>query len=222
MLSLTEFERAVRVLEPLLRGRRIQEIAQSGADRVVLTAYGAGAEGASRVHLLLSCNPDAGRISLLSRPPRRPPSPPRFAQWLKAHVSGARIEGLRLLGEDRVLALDLTVPTGDVRLVLQLLARRSNVYALDAQGCLVAALRSLEGTRPELALGAPWKAPETGPPRRGADRCEAVGDAELLAAIEEHYGAQEVADAGAELRRQIDRSLSREARRAPRSPSRRP
>ncbi|MDP7570432.1 MAG: NFACT family protein, partial [Myxococcota bacterium] len=184
MLSLTELERAVRVVEPRVVGRRIQEIAQPDGQRVVLTAYGSDAEGAGRVHLLLSSNPDAGRLSLLSRPPRRPPSPPRFAQWLKAHVSGARIEGLRLPGEDRVVALDLTAPTGDVRLVLQLLARRSNLYAFDAQGCLVAALRPLAGTRPELALGAPWKAPETGPPRRGADRFEAVGDAELLAAIE--------------------------------------
>ena len=216
LLSLTELERAVRVVEPRVVGRRIQEIAQPDGQRVVLTAYGSDAEGAGRVHLLLSSNPDAGRLSLLSRPPRRPPSPPRFAQWLKVHVSGARIEGLRLPGEDRVVALDLTAPTGDVRLVLQLLARRSNLYAFDAQGCLVAALRPLAGTRPELALGAPWKAPETGPPRRGADRFEAVGDAELLAAIEEHYGAQEVADSQAELRRRIDRSLSRERRRVAR------
>jgi len=216
LLSLTELERAVRVLEPRLVGRRIQEIAQPDAERVALTAYGGGVEGAGRVHLLLSCNPDAGRLSLLSRPPRRPASPLRFAQWLKAHISGARIEGLRLLGEDRVVALALSGPAGNARLVLQLLARRSNLYALDAEDCIVAALRPLAATRPELALGAPWRAPESGPPRRGADRFEAVADAEFPAAIEEHYEAQEAADADADLRRRIDRSLSREERRVAR------
>jgi len=213
LLNLTELERAVRVLAPRLVGRRIQEIAQPDGERVVLTAYGGGPEGAGRVHLLLSCNPDAGRLSLLSRPPRRPASPPRFAQWLKAHASGARIEGLRLLGEDRVAALALSGPDGAVRLVLQLLARRSNFYALDAEGCVVAALRPLDATRPELALGAPWRAPESGPPRRGADRFEAVSDAEFPEAVEQHYEAQEAVDADADLRRRIDRALSREERR---------
>ena len=216
MLNLAELDRAVRVLAPRLVGRRIQEIAQPDGERVVLTAYGGGPEGADRVHLLLSCNPDAGRLSLLSRPPRRPASPPHFAQWLKAHASGARIEGLRLLGEDRVAALALSGPAGDVRLVLQLLARRSNCYALDAEGCVVAALRPLAATRPELALGAPWRAPESGPPRRGTDRFEAVSDAEFPEAVEQHYAAQEAADAGADLRRRIHRALSREERRVAR------
>lgn len=216
MLNLTELERAVRILGPRLVGRRIQDIAQPDDERVVLTAYGGGSQGAGRVHLLLSCNADTGRLALLSRPPRRPASPPRFAQWLKAHISGARIEALRLLGDDRVAALDLSGALGETRLVLQLFARRSNVYALDAEGCIVAAFRPLDATRPELALGAPWRAPESGPPRRGADRFEAVPDADFSQALEQHYTAQEAAGAGADLRRRIDRALSREERRVAR------
>ena len=40
MLTLAELSRAVRVLEPQLVGRRIQDVAQPDEVRVVLTAFG--------------------------------------------------------------------------------------------------------------------------------------------------------------------------------------
>jgi len=216
VLRLVELERVVAALEPRLLGCRVQEVAQPDGECVALTAYGAGEDGPGRVHLLLSASPDTGRLSVVPRLPRRPETPPRFAQWLKAHALGTRITGLELLGGDRVAALALTGPEGALRLVLQLLGRRSNLYALDGEGRVAAALRPPGATRPELAPGSPWRLPESAPPQTGTDRFASVAGTELPAAVEAHYGAQEVADAGAQLERRIDRALAREERRVAR------
>ena len=80
-------------------------------------------------------------------------SVPGFAQYLRAHALGARITGVSLLGGDRLVALDLESKEGSARLLLSLFGRRSNLYYLDAGGCLAATLRPLDATRPELRSG---------------------------------------------------------------------
>jgi predicted ribosome quality control (RQC) complex YloA/Tae2 family protein len=212
VLTLAELSRAVRVLAPQLAGRRIQDVAQPDSVRVVLTAF-AGGEGDRRIHWLLCADPETARLSLVERPPRRPPSPPAFAQWLKAHVVGARVAGLALLGGDRVVAADLETPGGRLQLVLQLLGRRSNVYVLDAAGRLAAALRPLDATRPELSIGEPWRLPASAAPRPGDDRFANTPDPDLLLAIEAAFAEREALGREAALSRQIDQVLHREERR---------
>ena len=149
MLSLAELSRAVRVLEPRIVGHRLQRVVQPDANRVVLSTYGpAEARSERGHHVLLSCHPEMARLSLLERPPRAPATPPAFAQYLRAHVVCARVAALSLLGEDRLVAVDLSGREGSARLLLSLLGRRSNLYLLDAEERLVAALRPLEATRP--------------------------------------------------------------------------
>jgi predicted ribosome quality control (RQC) complex YloA/Tae2 family protein len=212
VLTLAELTRAVRVLEPLLVGRRIQDVAQPDAVRVVLTAFGGG-EGDRRIHVVLCADPETARLSLAERPPRRPPTPPAFAQWLKAHVVGARVAGLALLHGDRVAAADLETPAGPLQLLLQILGRRSNLYVLDAGGRLAAALRPLDATRPELAIGAPWRLPASAAPRAGDDRFANTPDPDLLLAIEAAFAEREALGREAALSRRLDQALHREERR---------
>jgi predicted ribosome quality control (RQC) complex YloA/Tae2 family protein len=220
MLSLVELERAVRIASERFGGSsdwQIQDVVQPDAERLVLTLYGREADGQPRRrHLLLCCSEQAGRLSLLERPPRKPATPLRFAQWLKAHVVGARVSDLRVLGRDRIVGIDLTGREECSQLVLQLLGRRSNVYALDAAGRVATSLRSLAATRPELSLGEPWRPPQSGPPSLGDDRFAAADDAGFVAALEAHYSGREAADAVDALRRRIDRSLQKEERRVER------
>jgi predicted ribosome quality control (RQC) complex YloA/Tae2 family protein len=166
-----------------------------------------------RQHLLLSCHPETGRLSLLERPPRKAPRPPGFAQYLRAHAVGARIARISLLGGDRLVALDLETKEGRARLLLSLFGRRSNVYWLDGEGRVTAALRALEATRPELALGEPWQPPGAAPPRAGEDRFADVADAELFPAIEAAYGEREAEGAHAQLARTLEQALKKEGRR---------
>jgi predicted ribosome quality control (RQC) complex YloA/Tae2 family protein len=68
-------------------------------------------------------------------------------------------------------------------------------------------VRPLSKTRTELALGTPWRSPETRPPRSGEDRFADIPDAELLKAIEERYGAADRESGSSSLQRRIEQAL---------------
>jgi len=210
MLSLTELRRAAAWLDAQISGHRIQAILQPDARSVVVTTYGGGAAG--RCHLRLSCRPGCARVSLLEVPPQSMPRPPAFTQYLRSHVSGARIGGARLIADDRQLALRLRTGEGDFDLLLAIVGARSNLYLLDADGSIAASLRPLGETRPELKIGDPWRSPESRPPGRDEDRFESEPDDRFLFAIEASYAEVEREGEADELRRRVERALQKEAK----------
>jgi len=214
MLTLAELERVAGVLDRELRGRRVQAAVQTTRPGLALTLYGRAGSDTSerRLHLLLCCDPETARVSSLARLPRAPETPPAFAQYVRAHLVGASVAGVRLEGGDRQLALALHAEEGDYALLLAIFGRRSNLYVLDAGGRLRAALRPLAETRAELALGAPYRSPELPPPRRGEDRFAAEADGALLAAIEATYASLESEGERGALARRIAQALRREAK----------
>jgi predicted ribosome quality control (RQC) complex YloA/Tae2 family protein len=217
MLSLRELERAAAILDRAIRGHRVQAIAQPDATSVVLEIYGGGkGEGGARRNLLLSCHPQGARVSLAPRARSAPGGPPRFAQYLRAHLKNARVEGVRLVDDDRQLAIRLATREGRFELLLAIFGRRSNVVVLDAEGRITATLRPLAETRSELALGGPWRSPASAAPRAGSDRFEASEGEAFLEAIEAHYAARERDDAQDELRRRLEHALRRERKRVDR------
>jgi predicted ribosome quality control (RQC) complex YloA/Tae2 family protein len=189
MLNLTELRRAAATLENQISGHRIQAILQPDATSIVLTTYGGKAAG--RRHYRLSCRPRCARISGLETPPQSMPQPTAFVQYLRSHVSGARIGGVRLIADDRQLAIRLRTDEGDFDLLLAILGARSNIYLLGANGSVVASLRPLGETRPELKIGDPWRSPESRPPGDDEDRFEAVPDDQFLFEIEAVYAEVE-------------------------------
>jgi predicted ribosome quality control (RQC) complex YloA/Tae2 family protein len=190
----------------------VQAIAQPDATSLVLTTFGGPAEGAEprRQHLLLSCRPASARVALLDAGRESLPSPPAFAQRARALLLPSRVAGAELLGEDRVLALALDA--GDVRfeLLLQILPQRSNLYLLGEGQRVLAALRPLAETRPELAPLQPWRAAASRPPSEGRDRFEDEPDGRFLFAIESHYAEAERAGELTQRRRAIEQALRRE------------
>jgi predicted ribosome quality control (RQC) complex YloA/Tae2 family protein len=211
MLSLVELERAARALDASLRGARLERAVQRGAFELELELSGGapppeGARGA----LLLSCRPGAGRVSWRAERAPAPPAPLPFAQYLRAHLAGARLACAGLQGGDRLLALGFDGREGRFELLLQLLGPRSNVYLLDAQGRLALSLRPLEETRRDLAGGAPWRPPASAPPRPGEDRFAGVPEEALLAAIEAHYAAAAETSGREGLRRRVELALKRQ------------
>jgi len=213
VLTLCELERAARLLERRAVGHRVQGIVQPDAHTVVLTLYGGrSSDDAARWHLLLSCSPQAARVSTRTRAPRAPGGPPRFAQYLRAHLSNARVGGVRLVEGDRQLALRLRTREGDFDLLLAIFGRRSNVYVLDAQGCVVTALRPLAETRDDLEQGDPWRSPASTAPRSGEDRFEDEPDERFLEAVEEAYASAEREGSHAALLQRLERALRKEAK----------
>jgi predicted ribosome quality control (RQC) complex YloA/Tae2 family protein len=212
LLSLRELRRATRLLDSALRGHRVQAIAQPDATSLVLTTWGAPAEGAQahRQHLLLSCRPASARVALLPSGRDSLPSPPAFAQRARALLLPSRVAGAELLGEDRVFALALEGRDGRFELLLQILPQRSNLYLLGEDRRVLAALRPLAETRPELELLQPWRAAASRPPSEGRDRFEDEPDERFLFAIESvHAGAERTGELAAR-RRAIEQALRRE------------
>jgi predicted ribosome quality control (RQC) complex YloA/Tae2 family protein len=206
MLSFRELERAARAVEAHLAGARLERVVQREAYELEL-AFGGGA---ARGVLLLSCRPRTARVALRTAPEPAPPAPPPFAQYLRAHLSGARLAAARVRDGDRILSLALDVAGARFEVLLQLLGPRSNVYLLDDAGRLLLSQRPLDETRRDLAGGAPWQAPRSAPPPAGADRFADVADADLLAAIEAHYAAEESGAVSDDLRRRLARAVEKQ------------
>ncbi len=214
MLSLAELERAAAAAAELLAGHRVQGVVQPDPERVVLEVYGRDASGEARRRQLCLCARTGGaRISLLEQAPSAPPRPPAFAQYLRAHVVGARIVGARVRDGDRVLALELATPEGAAQLLLAIPGRRPNVWLLGEGDRVAASLRPPADSRPELALGEPWRPSPGRPPGRGEDRFAGLAGEALLRAIEASYAVREREAAQTGLRQRIQQGLRREARR---------
>jgi predicted ribosome quality control (RQC) complex YloA/Tae2 family protein len=212
VLSFAELRRAVPLLESRLRGHRVQAIAQPDATTLVLSTYGGGRaeRSGAKHHLVLSCRSGAARVGLLERASAALPTPPAFTQYLRAHVMNAPIGGFRLIGDDRQLAMRLRARDGDFDLLLTIFGRRSNVVLLDGSSRVVAAMRPLKETRPELDLGDEWRSPASRPPTTGDDRFAGVPDADYLQAIEAAYAATREQDEHESLRNALERAFRRE------------
>jgi predicted ribosome quality control (RQC) complex YloA/Tae2 family protein len=211
-LTLSELRRASRLLDAALRGHRVQAIAQPDATSVVLTTWGASAEGAEprRHFLLLSCRPASARVALLEAGRESLPSPPAFAQRTRALLLSSRVAGVQLLDADRQLSLGLESREGRFELLLQILPQRSNLYLLDEERRVLAALRPLAETRPELTPGEPWRAPASRAPSEGQDRFAAEPEERFLHAIEWQYAEAEREGEVGQQRRAIEQALRRE------------
>jgi predicted ribosome quality control (RQC) complex YloA/Tae2 family protein len=208
LLTYAELSRAAAQLERELRDARLQAVSQSEARPALgLTFY-----AEQRVHVLLSCDPETARVSRLERALRSAPTPPAFAQFVRAHCVGGRVGAVRMAPDERELSIALHAAGGGFELLLALFGRRSNLYVLDGERRIRAALRPLPETRAELALGEPWRSPQAAAPRRGEDRFAGVGDGELLGAIESAYAERESEGARSELARRIGQALRREAK----------
>jgi len=212
VLTLEELRRVARVGDATLRGHRVQGVVQPDATCVVLTVYGRSGdeEAGARRHLVFACGGENAHVGEIERAPAAPQAPPAFCQHLRARVGSAVVEGFRLLGGDRQLAVRLRTKDGDFDLLLAVFGRRSNLLLLDAEGRIVAALRPLRETRPELALGEPWQSPESRPPKVGGDRFADVSDDALLAAIGREYADRLAEGEQAGLARELERAFRKE------------
>jgi predicted ribosome quality control (RQC) complex YloA/Tae2 family protein len=151
-------------------------------------------------------------VSELSAAPGGSPGSPRFVQYLRAHIRGARIAAVEMLDGERQPALRLRGKDGDTTLLLAIFGRKSNVVVLDGAGAIAMTLRPLTETRPELKMGEAWQPPGRAVPTTGDDRFEDVDDDAMLAEIERASAERARADAEDDTRRRIESALRKEAK----------
>jgi len=214
MLSLKELRRTAQALEQMLAGQRLAKIVQHGDDRILLSFKGRAAAapaGHTLHHILFCCRAGLARVSEVRNPAPAPARPPAFAQYLRAHLDGARFAGARILHNDRQLGLALDAEEGRRELLLSVLGGRSNLYLLNEASCIEAFLRPLERTMRGLTRGAPWRGPETPPPGEGEDRFEGIPEHLLLLEVEEYYAERERALVREAETRALRNTLARES-----------
>ena len=225
MLSLRELRRAAVAIDKTMSGHRVERIVQTDAFNVVITLYGRNADGSDgrKRHLLVSCAPGLGRVSLRAEKPAAPETPLPFARFLRARLPRAVLRGAELRGGDRQLVLRFESREGVFHLLLALMGNRSNAYLLDAEDQVLAAIRPLEQTRRTLRIGGAWQDPPVPPAdqaREGEDRFESSEDAEYLASIEAAYAPREAQNEADSLSRRIAQALRKERKLADRRLSR--
>ncbi|MEN8181049.1 MAG: NFACT RNA binding domain-containing protein [Myxococcota bacterium] len=185
MLSLRELTRAGAILAERLGGARLARTVQRGRFELVLVLEtGGGGEPRRKQALLASCAPRLARLSLLAEAPPAPKALASLPQYLHAHGRGLRLAQLSVAAGDRIARLRFTGPEESLEIVLALMGGRSNLYVLDAEGKLRMALRPVEQTRRDLALGKPWRDPEAAARPEGDDRFEDLADDVFFEALE--------------------------------------
>jgi predicted ribosome quality control (RQC) complex YloA/Tae2 family protein len=187
-LSATEIERVLVEIAPVLDQARIQKIHQPG-NRVLLFEL----RVPNKTHrLLVSCEPGTARLHLTSRPLPNPPSPPSFCQFLRAQVQGGRLEDIRQLGHDRIVALTVSTRQGLRIIVCGFTGHTANLLLLDDRRHV---LRDLNGQG--HLVGKPYQEPV--PPGSSSIREKAsrfdphttAGHFPISQAVEAHYHDKE-------------------------------
>lgn len=127
---------------------RVEKIYQPVREEIILSLRGRNGTG----KLLLSAKADSARIQFTQYTPENPAVPPMFCMLLRKRLSGARLSGVRQIGAERALFLDFdaTDELGDkVRytLVIEIMARHSNIILIDGAGTIIDSVKRVDFTK---------------------------------------------------------------------------
>ena len=211
MISLKELKRAVRAAAPLITGARLKRVAQPEACALVFTFD----TDAGKIPLLFTCRPGYARLCLGSgqaadSSASTAVSTGSFLQYLRAHWIGCRVIGFDVAENDRLAVLRLNAGSDKCEIIFSMMGARSNIYLLDSDGRLVHALRPLEETRNELAIGQEWSPPQSAAVSEGIDRWDAVADSAYLNEVAETCLAIERRGDAEDQARRIGQAIKKE------------
>jgi predicted ribosome quality control (RQC) complex YloA/Tae2 family protein len=205
MLSLVELRRAARLLQKNLLGTSLRRIRQTDDEQAIVLVL----EGQKKFQLVISCNPQFARICLTdSTDSSRAAS--SFQEYLRAHLVGSLLIEIEPSSGDRQVRFHLQTHAGVSKLVFSILGVRSNIYLLDPEGNLAHSLRSLDDTRSELKVGAPWIDSSGALASEGIDRWEETPDGLFLEELDKTYRRLERAYAVESLARKIEQAIKKE------------
>jgi predicted ribosome quality control (RQC) complex YloA/Tae2 family protein len=153
-------KRVVSELDSTLSGALVSKVHQPGEREIYLLFW----TGRGEARLLLSADPDHCRIHLSTRKAVNPPAPPRFCQFLRAHLEGMRLASATVAPFDRHVRLDFSSPREDAPhraavLHAELFGRHANLLFVDEAGTILSALRPVspeESRIRPVAAGIPY------------------------------------------------------------------
>lgn len=175
---------AAREIERCLLGGRIDKVTQPEKDAVILLIRA----GSTNHKLLLCASPNNARMHLTTQNFSNPLEPPMFCMLLRKQLLGGRIAGVKQIGGDRVIHIDVDTvdEMGDHvlrRLVLEIMGRHSNLILVDGEGRILDAARHVGPDMSRVRQVQPGL-PYLPPPAQEKLAPEDVTAPALLAALE--------------------------------------
>lgn len=135
-LSAGDITAVVKEIAPAIKAGCIQKVFQPTPRTITLEIRTPG----HTLSLFISADPETARLHVLTQRFPNPPSPPPFCQFLRAHIQGARIDGLEQVQGDRIAHLRLTAREGPCTLIAELTGRKANLLLIDGNGRVMTAL----------------------------------------------------------------------------------
>jgi predicted ribosome quality control (RQC) complex YloA/Tae2 family protein len=137
-LSVAEIEAVVREIAPVLIGGWVQKIHQPTPRAITLQVRAPR----QTLSLFVSAASDTARLHFLTQRQPNPAAPPPFCQFLRAHIQGARLDGIEQVQGDRIVRFRMTARRGTCSLIAQLTGKRADLLLLNAEGKILAALNT--------------------------------------------------------------------------------
>jgi predicted ribosome quality control (RQC) complex YloA/Tae2 family protein len=126
-------------LQQLLPGAVVSKVFQMSSDDILLRLW----RGQDR-RLLLSTHPTLQRLHLTAHRFENPQQPPRFAAFLRAHLTQVRVQNITVQPYDRVVHLTWERPgvlSPAFTLIHELTGPHSNIILVDAEDIILDALK---------------------------------------------------------------------------------
>ena len=131
-------------LSDLLCGGKINKIYMPEKDEITVSVR---ARGENR-SLAISTNPQNPRMHLTTEKKENPPVAPGFCMYLRKYFTGGTITNIGILGEDRIIKIDVTSRNEmhdeiHISLIAEMMGRYSNLIAVDNAGNIGAAIKQV-------------------------------------------------------------------------------
>jgi len=136
-ITASEIGAVLGELTPALTGGWVQKIGEPVTDVIVLDVRVPG----RTIRLLISIDPDHGRLHVVTKPHPNPAVPPPFCQFLRSRLMGARLDRIGQVNDDRIVRFDFTAGSGTWGLVAELLGRHTDLLVTDGTDEVVATYR---------------------------------------------------------------------------------
>lgn len=138
-------------IEAFAVGARIEKIYQPSKEELVFSLR--SREGAKK--LLLSCRADSARIHFTDYPPENPSKPPMLCMLFRKHLTGAKIISVSQSGLERIIEICLSAfnELGDpveLKIVVEIMGRYSNVILLNEKGIIIDALKRIDESKSQI------------------------------------------------------------------------
>jgi len=142
-----------RELSQQLVGAKVDKVQQPSREELVLVMR--SREGTFR--LLISTRASCPRINITPQNIENPAQPPMFCMLMRKKLCGARLEGIRQQGMDRVLMMDFEAinELGDrciLTIIVEIMGRCSNAVLVDSDGKIIDALKRVDGAMSTMRM----------------------------------------------------------------------